>query len=112
MLAGMSAREFREWMAYDQVEPIGSWRDDARIAQLCLLVATAWSDPKKGRRPTLDDFLPWIPKPETEEPDPDDPEVIAAARLRARMFRAGMKAKRLAPGERPPGWTGPVPGGE
>jgi hypothetical protein len=107
----MSAREFREWMAYDQLEPIGAWRDDARMAMLCALVASAWSDPKKGRRPKPDDFLPWIPKPEPEEIDPEDEEQIAQARLRARLFKTGMRATRLKPGERPPGWTGPVPGG-
>lgn len=107
----MSAREFAEWMAYDQLEPIGAYRDDARMAILDAVVATAFSDPKKGRKPKPEDFMPWLPKPEPEELDPTDPDVVEAARLKRRLFAVGLQAVRLKPGERPPGWTGPVPGG-
>jgi hypothetical protein len=102
LLASMSSAEFTEWLAYDSIEPIGSWRDDARFAMLCALIASAYSDPKKGRRPTPEDFLPWLPKSEPEEPDP---EVV---RLQARLFKQGFRATKLAPGEKPPGWTGEI----
>ena len=102
MLAGMSSAEFTEWMAYDSIEPIGSWRDDARIALLCTLVASIASDPKKGHRPTPQDFMPWIPKSEDDEPDPE------LVRMQARMFKVALGAVKLAPGEKPPGWTGEI----
>jgi hypothetical protein len=51
-------------MAYYRVEPFGEDRADMRIAQLCLLAASALGT--KGKKPTLTDFMLFAEKPAAE----------------------------------------------
>ena len=51
----IDAREFAEWMAYDNIEPFGEQRADWRIAQLCCLVANSLGG--KGPPATLKEFM-------------------------------------------------------
>lgn len=103
MLAGMSSAEFTEWMAYDSIEPIGAWRDDALTALLRQTMIAVFTDAKKTKPPTADKLLPgWWPQPEDEEPNPE------TVRLQARLFKQAFQPTRLKPGEKPPGWTGEI----
>lgn len=59
----MTSKQFSEWEAYDTLDPIGTWRDDFRIAHLesviMNIVNSIYSE--KGKKPELAqpiDFLP------------------------------------------------------
>lgn len=54
----MDAREFAEWLAYDNIEPLpGGNRDDQRAGVIASAIANAGK--KKGSKPVQwDDFLP------------------------------------------------------
>ena len=41
MLSELSVEQFREWQAYEAVEPFGALRDEQRWARLCATVANA-----------------------------------------------------------------------
>lgn len=53
----MSAREIQEWRAYDQLDPIGGYRQDINTAFMAYL---AYGDKAKH---TIDDFLVIDPAP-------------------------------------------------
>lgn len=54
----MSSREFAEWQAYDQIEPIGGHRADVLTALLASVVANA-AGGRKNRKPfTPAEFMP------------------------------------------------------
>lgn len=56
----MSGREFREWAAFDQLEPIGEIRADYRTGMLCALVANMMK--KRGQTAAKPlDFMPFHP---------------------------------------------------
>lgn len=38
MLKGLSPDEFRDWMAYDEIEPIGDIRGDLQVGQVCATI--------------------------------------------------------------------------
>lgn len=59
----LSAAQLSEWEAYDKLDPIGSWRDDYRMAVLDALIVNIVSRlySKKGRSSkevTPMDFMP------------------------------------------------------
>ena len=58
----MSSREFAEWQAFAQIQPLGDLRADVRIAMLATLIAGALG--AEGFDPWS--FLPWVDKPEAE----------------------------------------------
>lgn len=67
----MSSSEFTEWLAYDQIEPFGAWRDDVRIGVLGASLAPLLGD-FKGRPPTPEMFMPKFgdeSKSNRESPD-------------------------------------------
>lgn len=71
--ARMSSREFSEWQAYAQVEPIGALRADLRNAMLMTLIANIYRDPKKRPEPfTPAEFLPFY-EAEAEEKRAPEP---------------------------------------
>jgi hypothetical protein len=53
----MTEAEFRQWMAYYEIEPFGEERQDLRFANLCLLVARLWGDKKKTKGLKVSDFM-------------------------------------------------------
>lgn len=71
----ISAREFAEWMAFDQLYPIGRERDDWRAAALLTMLANIHRG--KGKPPfKLKQFWPqW----DRTEPDPEELEQKAKA---------------------------------
>ena len=64
----ISAREFAEWRAYDQLDPFGEERGDLRNAILCQLIANALVT--KGKKPKVDDFMPKFDQPITKRQTP------------------------------------------
>jgi hypothetical protein len=63
----LTSKQISEWEAYDRIDPIGSWRDDFRIAKLESLlvniVQQLYTDTKKGKKPEvtspLDFMVDW-----------------------------------------------------
>lgn len=67
----MLESEFQEYLAFHEENPIGTWRDDFRIAQLAALVSTGplkkpksikdlmvfWNDQSAAEQETFDDLL-------------------------------------------------------
>jgi len=79
LLCRLGADELSEWMAFFQLEPFGSEREDVRAAMLCSLFASAWSG-RKHKRWQLYDFFPNLKV--REAPDSE------SVRMRFRMFAA------------------------
>jgi hypothetical protein len=57
MLTRISSREFAEWQAYYKLEAFGPSVQEQQLAMMSWLFAEAWSDPKKGRRLSPQDFM-------------------------------------------------------
>ena len=78
--AQVTSREFAEYWAYDQLQPIGPERADLRAGIVAATIANVNRNPKKRAKPFSPvDFLPAYGWPD-EEPDEDD--------LEARIGRA------------------------
>mgnify|MGYP000940748974 FL=1 len=79
MLQRMSSRELSEWMAYYNIEPFGEERADLRSGIVASTIANVNRDPKKGQPFKPTDFMPLSEMAEEdEEPEAQEPEVIAA----------------------------------
>ena len=61
MLAGMSSKQFSEWMAYDTLEPFGEIRADIRNAMLCAILVNI-NRGKNSKPAKLEDFMPTFDK--------------------------------------------------
>ena len=69
----LTSRQISEWEAYDRIDPIGSWREDFRLAKIECLITNIVQQlyAKKGSTPKittpLDFMVDWIgEKGETE----------------------------------------------
>jgi len=62
-LDNLTSRQLSEWEAYDKIDPIGSWRDDFRIAKLESLLTNIVQQlyAKKGSAPTITTPLDFMP---------------------------------------------------
>jgi hypothetical protein len=76
----MGARELAEWMAFCSLEPLPDDRADARSAMQCMLMASAWGDPKQ-RRPKMADFLLFQDAPPTQTTSQQQQVAKAVSRL-------------------------------
>lgn len=57
---GMTGEQLQEAMAYDVIEPLGSYKQDFMSAQLCNLVYTlAHAYGGKQVNSKIQDFMPW-----------------------------------------------------
>jgi len=54
LLARWSSRELAELLALDQLDPMGTWREDHRAALICAVLARSLG----GARVTPKDFMP------------------------------------------------------
>lgn len=59
----LTLEQLLEWEAYDKLDPVGTWRDDFRMAYLASLIQNIVLSlyPKKGVKPQLTtptDFMP------------------------------------------------------
>lgn len=87
--AAMSAREFAEWMAYNQIEPLTQARADLRSALIAWILAEIHRDPDKRRKPfEVQDFMPVFDgEAEDRQAEPDPRELWQ--RLKAWALSAG-----------------------
>jgi len=62
-LDSLTSRQLSEWEAYDRLDPIGTWRDDFRLAYLSSLITNIaiCVHGKKGAKHTIpmDFMLDW-----------------------------------------------------
>lgn len=73
--AQLSEEELIEWMAYDELDPIGSYRSDVQTA----LLAYMQSGSKDA---TLDDFILFDPNPMTDEQKQEQERQAQEAKLK------------------------------
>jgi hypothetical protein len=88
----MPSHIFTEWLAYNEIDPLGGWRWEALGAQVMTLLANIYR--KKGARPyTVKDFMPlWG---ETIEEDPAEKQQALLAKVE--MLNALFKGEDLRP---------------
>ena len=63
----MDSREFSEWLAFNQLDPIGAWRADLNSATVCAVIGAAHGG--KGR---IADYMPEFDPKERPEGPPED----------------------------------------
>jgi hypothetical protein len=66
----IDSREFAEWMAFDQIDPVGDERTDLMLAQLAALFFNANRDSGTSARSPAD-FMPFTEKTKDDRQDPD-----------------------------------------
>lgn len=70
LLSRMSSEELTEWMAYDQLEPIGAYRLDMVGGIISSILAN--QNRKRGAHAYKpQDFMPFLDKNEVDVLDPD-----------------------------------------
>jgi len=59
----LTSKQISEWEVYDRIDPIGTWRDDFRIAKLESLIVNIVQQlyAKKGHTPTITTPLDYMP---------------------------------------------------
>jgi hypothetical protein len=83
----MSSREFTEWMARDQIDPIGDLRSDLQAALVARTIAEVNRDPKRRDKPyKVEEFLLQFNAEVQEEVEPTEEELMFKANLLAAMF--------------------------
>lgn len=91
--AAMTTTEFRNWQAYDLLDPIGEDRADARHALLLYYVLRAM-----GGRPRIEQLMPDFGKP-FRQPDPAELEdrLMRWARMHNRRIEREAKKSQSLP---------------
>ena len=73
MLSQMPSRLLTEWVAYDQIDPIGLERGDLQAGIIAAVVAEVNRDRKRRSRPFHPvDFMPFHEKGPGKEMTPDE----------------------------------------
>lgn len=67
MLASISSSQFTEWMAFDEIDPIGERRADLRNAMV-MRMHISMNTPKGKTPPTIHELMPFEP----EQPSQDE----------------------------------------
>lgn len=65
----LTSAQYSEWMAFDQLEPIGSWWQDFRMSYLCALMGNVYRE-KGSKAFTIFDFMPPSQREELEHKEP------------------------------------------
>ena len=68
LLARIDSRELSEWMAYYELNPFGSVRDDLQAGIVASTVANV-NRGKNDKSFTPSDFMPYMEKPQQSEGD-------------------------------------------
>lgn len=68
----LTSRQLSEWEAYDKIDPVGSWREDYRMAYISSLltnIAISTNAPKGTKMTSVEEFMPeWDEKkPKVEQ---------------------------------------------
>jgi len=74
----MTAAQLAEVGAYDQIEPIGGYREDYRLAQVCLMLHNLMQMQRgdgKWTKASIYDFMPWGPEGGRKGPA-DKPQTV------------------------------------
>lgn len=66
MLRSLTVRQLRDWERFNAVEPIGDVRGDVQAAVIAQAAVAPYV--KKGKAPTLQDFMPFAEKDEEDTP--------------------------------------------
>ena len=74
MLDRMDARELAEYIAFDQVEPIGDIRSDAAAGVIASTIANCHRSKGKAFSPI--DFMPFADKPEKQPMNMDEMKTV------------------------------------
>ena len=105
MLRQMEGRLFREWQAYNLLEPFDERRADWRAAQIVAMLAELNRDPEKRRKPwTAADFMLKFEEDEEQvtrtEAAPKKSDVVTAsqgmksiAMMHFKQYQANQKRK-------------------
>lgn len=94
MLRGIKATQFLDWMAYDQLEPIGARRSDWQAASICaMMMNVALMQAGSPKRFSASDFILEFgeAKPATK-PAEQPRQSWQEQKMIARMFFAASKA--------------------
>lgn len=91
--------EFRSWQAYDQLEPFGEYRQDARIAVLACVIAEAGG----AKKATIDQFMvgKFIDKTGPARPKQTVKQMAQTFANWARMTNAYRAQQRRKAGQQP-----------
>ena len=68
LLARIDSKELSEWMAYYEVNPFGSVRDDLQAGIIASTIANV-NRGKNDKSFTPSDFMPYMDKPQQSEDD-------------------------------------------
>lgn len=82
-IEAMPEAHFQEYELFYREQPFGLWREDYRTAQIAHLIAITNSD-SKGRKPKLNDFMPFYHKDE-EETEGNTVQAFLANRIENRL---------------------------
>lgn len=96
----MTRREFFDWWAYDQVEPIGAMRGDYQAASVCATIMNGFAVMARSRkRFKIKDFLlEWGKEAKVAEPGgKDNGQPWQKMKLVARMWAAASKVEQKRP---------------
>lgn len=90
LLHRLSSKELTDWTAYDQLEPIGSLRDDYHTAQICAVLANIHRNSEVHPEPfKVEDFLlSFIPIEDKEYQRKDPQEIYDGFRMWAMALGA------------------------
>lgn len=97
MLRRRSAKWFRDWKHYYELEPFGSVSDTYRTAQIVQMLYNINRDTKKdpdGK--TIDEFLLWLDRPEEDVKAERQKRAEEALGNKMRVMALIMKAQALA----------------
>lgn len=102
----LTAYQLAEWEAYDKLDPIGTWRDDYRMAYLASLMnnITISVHGKKGAKHSLPiDFMPvWDVQKQTMSPKKQTMEDMKAFALNFAKAHNAQFKKEERVNSRPP----------
>lgn len=77
MLSQITPRQFAEWCAKDELEPIGMNGVCHILAKIGELIAAFVGSPARQR-----DFMPWLPEPREQSLSPSQSREAVLARLK------------------------------
>lgn len=73
----LTSAQISEWVAYDKLDPIGTWRDDFRFAQMQAFISNIMNAMyhKEGEEPTIVQPIEYMPVWNEEDRVEKEPEV-------------------------------------
>ena len=87
LLDQLTSKQISEWEAYDRIDPIGSWREDFRLAKIESLITNIVQQlyAKKGSKPglttPLDFMIDWMGEGKVNEPKKQSVEEMKSVLL-------------------------------